>query len=219
MNNRKVVASRRIEENTVTVETSGPVFDNIDPSAEAVHLLDQIGSLSHKADSLLDTINTIPTQEISSIVQDDIPPLNEQASEAIETLAEPSVLFKIPQSPSKTPQGKSLQRRNREISERQITVIFSKKLKTAHVTVHIGYTNRSKEGAVIFARNDLSKQQVTHQLSQAPDLEVHVYPEKYTGADIITAKFMMYNKYRNAGWHMVGQIPKDPVLASLATSA
>lgn len=115
----------------------------------------------------------------------------------------------LPTSPSITEDGKHLQRRNYLVKERQVVVIYSTLLKTAHVTLHIGYTNKDHDAAIALARRDLSKQRITENLAQAPDLIVQVMPEKLTHEiDQKMAKENAYMKFQRNGFNMVGTLPR-----------
>lgn len=226
---KKVTAQRRVVEQTVTVETSGPAFLHDNSADEAVRILDHLDHTTTRAEDLVDYTNTmlhnnaVQPDPVIQEVQD--APVKIPAPTGIDNelqileqlhVGEPSTLFKLPVSPSRDARGNSIQKRNREIAERQVVVIFSNKLKTAHVTTHIGYTNKSRAGAITLARNDLVKQQITRDLAHAHDLDVTVLPEKYSGTEINNAKSIVYKRYQNAGWHMVGMIPRDPVVEGLA---
>jgi hypothetical protein len=222
---KKVTAQRRVVEQTVTVETSGPVFQNDNSADEAVRILDHMDASTAKAIAMIHDTESLTAdivQQQEPVQVKELIPAPTGIDNELQILDElpvgaPSTLFKLPVSPSRDAGGNSIQRRNREISERQVVVIFSNKLKIAHVTTHIGYTNKSRAGAITLARNDLAKQQITRDLAHAHDLDVTVLPEKYSGVDINNAKSLTYKRYQSAGWHMVGQIPRDPVVEGLAT--
>lgn len=105
-------------------------------------------------------------------------------------------------------EGHNVPRKNYDIKGRQLVLISSKMLNQIHCTSHIGYTSRTKEQAIKFARNDLSKQHVTLGLSQARDLDINVLPETYSDEELKLNKRNKMLELMKDGWEVLGLLPR-----------
>ena len=91
---------------------------------------------------------------------------------------------------------------------RHLVVCKSALLNQAHVTAHHMYS-KEKEVSIRFARNDLSKQKVTYNLSQAPDLVLEVQTELLNPDVLRKNKRAIMLKLVSEGWNVLGLLPKD----------
>ena len=91
---------------------------------------------------------------------------------------------------------------------RHLVVCKSALLNQAHVTAHHMYA-KEKEVSIRFARNDLSKQKVTYNLSQAPDLVLEVQTELLNPYVLRKNKRAIMLKLVSEGWNVLGLLPND----------
>lgn len=91
---------------------------------------------------------------------------------------------------------------------RHLVICKSALLNQAHVTAHHMYA-KEKEVSIRFARNDLSKQKVTYNLSQAPDLVLEVQTELLNPDVLRKNKRAIMLKLVSEGWNVLGLLPKD----------
>lgn len=123
----------------------------------------------------------------------------EEPSKLKQMLHESEIVVKPGERTSKVPQVEGA---------RHLVVCKSALLNQAHVTAHHMYA-KEKEVSIRFARNDLSKQKVTYNLSQAPDLVLEVQTELLNPYVLRKNKRAIMLKLVSEGWNVLGLLPKD----------
>ncbi len=117
-----------------------------------------------------------------------------------------STLVKVAASSSKDENGNSLQRRNRNMTERKVAVFGSRVLGQAWVGTHIAFSTKTEEAMIKVVRN--APQKALEALQKADDLELlelsDLIPQ---GVELDMKKAELFDKY-TADFTMVSRRAK-----------
>lgn len=130
-------------------------------------------------------------------------------------------LVKVATSSSKDQDGKSIQRRNTNVSLRSVAVVTSEALKTCWIGSHLGFATKTNEGALNIFRK--APQQALKVMQKATDLVLLVtHTNIEVGDSLEAAKAETYDKYLALGYQMVcrrGKVSTPVVTVPVAEEA